>query len=208
MWAALREPQKRVQLTVVWHGSHGETELMERLIVKIISLNHIGTVFTICNTFTEISLNRIYVQNCSFQWSVSWQFIYWWGMWLLSLHSADLLRVFSARFPLILHCKWYLFLLQGWANFMVAPAKAPLRSILSSKHLECRQALTVICGSVLISCPFLPSLQYTQFTFGPSPLLDDLFRLWKQKEWGLLSRMGLFLLALFIFMPCKRNKEA
>lgn len=41
---------------------------MERLIVKIISLDHIGIVFIIChNTSNEISLNEIYVQNCSFQ---------------------------------------------------------------------------------------------------------------------------------------------
>ena len=50
---------------------------MERLIVKIISLDHIGTVFLIFNNnFNEISLNEVYTQNCPFQCSFSWQFIY------------------------------------------------------------------------------------------------------------------------------------
>lgn len=44
---------------------------MERLIVEIISLDHIGTVFIIFNNnFNEISLNEVCTQNCSFQYSL------------------------------------------------------------------------------------------------------------------------------------------
>lgn len=41
---------------------------MERLIGKIISLEHKGILFIICNgNFSEISLNEVSAQNCSFQ---------------------------------------------------------------------------------------------------------------------------------------------
>ena len=67
--AALREPHKRVH--AINRGSDTGAmvaELMVRLLVKIISLDHIGTLFIMCNNnLKKISLNKVYAQNCSFQ---------------------------------------------------------------------------------------------------------------------------------------------